>query len=158
MLYITALDPLRKELISARSGLSGLGGWMLRHSLWSSAQRITQMSMSNRRVGTYPPALPKSHKGRCGKGAYRLMGLIIFQVNVSFQQGLGFSPLGDRERRAKQRQYPKRSGVVDGRGVGQILDASTLPMVVSTTPIPHPLRCAGAALCNISPGSRYNPG
>jgi len=96
--------------------MSGLGGV---DASTGSARCLTQMSMSNRRVGTYPPALPKSHKGRCGKGAYRLMGLIIFQVNVSFQQGLGFSPLGDRERRAKQRQYPKRSGVVDGRGVCQ---------------------------------------
>jgi hypothetical protein len=39
------------------------------------------------------------------------MAVKVFQVNVWCDEGLSFSPLGDRE------AYPKRSGVVDGRGV-----------------------------------------
>lgn len=52
-----------------------------------------------------------------GKGAGRLMAVTVFQSKAWCQDGLGFSPpapewgLGDRE------PYPKRSGVVDGRGV-----------------------------------------
>ena len=56
--------------------------------------------------GPIPPPFPN------GKGASRLMDMTIFQVSVLLDEGLSFSPLGDRERRAKQRQYPS---VASGR-------------------------------------------
>lgn len=69
----------------------------------------------------FPPSssLPKSGRSAQddGKGAGRLMAVTVFQSKAWCQDGLGFSPpapewgLGDRE------PYPKRSGVVDRRGV-----------------------------------------
>jgi len=46
-----------------------------------------------------------------------VMGVLSFQVNVLFEDGLSLSPLGDREAHRARRVYPKLSGVVDGRGV-----------------------------------------
>jgi hypothetical protein len=56
---------------------------------------------------TYPPArfdtpfgqsarrFPNPTRGRCGKGAGRLMGVTVFQVKVLVHGGFGFSPLGE---------------------------------------------------------------
>ena len=41
--------------------------------------------------GPIPPPFPS------GKGACCVVGLVIFLVNVSFDEGSGPSPLGDRE-------------------------------------------------------------
>ena len=53
---------------------------------------ITQMSVSDRRVGTYPPPFPS------GKGAYRLMSLVSYQVDVLFEGVLASPPWGTRTR------------------------------------------------------------
>src|SRR6476661_8399123 len=54
-------------------------------------------------VGPIPPPFPN------GKGTSRLMILLIFQGSALFQEALASPPCGT--------SYPKRSGVVDRRGV-----------------------------------------
>lgn len=44
---------------------------------------------------TYPPALPKSHKGTMWEGGWSVDDCDGFPRIVLFEDGLGFSPLGE---------------------------------------------------------------
>lgn len=46
------------------------------------------------RVRPNPPPFPNPTRGRCGKGAERVMAVTSFQGKSSFEDGLGSSPLG----------------------------------------------------------------
>jgi len=61
------------------------------------------------RVRPIPPPFPNPTRGRCGKGAGRLMIMMAFQVNVWFEEVLASPPWGRRER-GLYSHFPKTAG------------------------------------------------